>query len=107
MMLCALIMDLRKTFTFDATHHIVRWMGRTVLKAELGEIPFDHITDIGTEDTRRKGGRPSLSPHDHHPASHNPHGLRRRGKCNNNRRSFDSASLKMRSSFFVVRGSRA
>jgi hypothetical protein len=44
MMLSALIMDLRKTFTFDATHHIVRWKGRTVLKAELGEIPFDHIT---------------------------------------------------------------
>jgi hypothetical protein len=45
-------MDLRKTFTFDATHHIVRWKGRTVLKAELGEIPFDHIADSGTEATR-------------------------------------------------------
>ena len=51
-MLCALIMDLRKTFTFDATHRIVRLRGRTVLKAESGEISFDDITDIGTEDTR-------------------------------------------------------
>jgi hypothetical protein len=44
-------MDLRKTFTFDATRRIVRWKGRTVLKAESGEIPFDEITDIGTEAT--------------------------------------------------------
>jgi len=51
-LLCALIMDLRKTFTFDATERIVRWKGRTVLKAASGEIPFDDITDIGTEATR-------------------------------------------------------
>jgi hypothetical protein len=37
MKLCALIMDLRKTFTFDATHRIVRWKGCTVLKAESGK----------------------------------------------------------------------
>ncbi|MCU1302433.1 MAG: hypothetical protein JWQ87_2717 [Candidatus Sulfotelmatobacter sp.] len=45
-------MDLRKTFTFDAMQRIVRWKGRTVLKAESGEIPFDDITDIGTESDR-------------------------------------------------------
>jgi len=50
-LLFALIMDLRKTFTFDATQRLVRWKGRTVLKAESGEIPFDDITDIGTEVT--------------------------------------------------------
>jgi len=51
LLLFALIMDLRKTFTFDATQRLVRWKGRTVLKAESGEIPFDDITDIGTEAT--------------------------------------------------------
>jgi hypothetical protein len=51
-LLFTLIMDLRKTFTFDATQRIVRWKGRTVLKAESGEIPFDDITEIGTESTR-------------------------------------------------------
>ena len=50
-LLFALIMDLRKTFTFDATQRIVRWKGRTVLKGESGEILFDDITDIGTEAT--------------------------------------------------------
>ena len=48
-LLFALLMDLRTTFIFDATRRIVRWKGRTVLKAESGEIPFDEITDIGTE----------------------------------------------------------
>jgi hypothetical protein len=52
LLLCTLIMDLRKTFIFDATQRIVRWKGRTVLKAESGEIPFDDITEIGTESTR-------------------------------------------------------
>lgn len=51
LLLCALIMDLRKTFTFNATQRIVRWRGRTALKAESGEILFDDITDIGTEAT--------------------------------------------------------
>jgi hypothetical protein len=48
-LLFALIMDLRKTFTFDARQRIVRWNGRKVVKAESGEIPFDDITEIGTE----------------------------------------------------------
>lgn len=48
-LLFALIMDLRKTFTFDATRRTVRWKGRKVFKAESGEIPFDDITDIATE----------------------------------------------------------
>jgi hypothetical protein len=51
-LLFAFIMDLRKTFTFDATQRVVRWKGRTVLKAQSGEIPFDDITDIGTEAKR-------------------------------------------------------
>jgi hypothetical protein len=37
-------MDLRKIFTFDATHRTVRLKGCTVLKAESGEISFDDIT---------------------------------------------------------------
>ena len=48
-LLFALIMDLRKTFTFDAMQRIVRWKGRKVFKAESGEIRFDDITDIRTE----------------------------------------------------------
>lgn len=55
-LLFALIMDLRKTFTFDARQRIVRWNGRKVFKAESGEIPFDDITEIGTE-ARRAGAR--------------------------------------------------
>src|ERR1700694_2982261 len=51
-LLFVLIMDLRKSFPFDAPQRIVRWKGRTVLKAESGEISFDDITDIGTEATR-------------------------------------------------------
>jgi hypothetical protein len=51
LLLVALIMDLRKTFTFDAMQRRVRWRGRTVLKSESGEIPFDDITDIGTQVT--------------------------------------------------------
>ena len=47
-LLFALIMDLRKTFTFDAMQRTVRWSGRKVFKAESGEIPFGDITDIGT-----------------------------------------------------------
>ena len=78
MMLCALIMDLRKTFTFDEP--MTSSVGRAAQSSRLNwaKIPFDHITDIGTEPTRREEGRPSLSPHDHHPASHNPHGVRLR-----------------------------
>ncbi|MGH9646207.1 MAG: hypothetical protein ACRD4E_05255, partial [Bryobacteraceae bacterium] len=40
------------TFTFDAGRRIVRWKGRRVFKTESGEIPFDDITDIGTEASR-------------------------------------------------------
>ena len=47
--LFAMIFDLRKTFTFDAMQRVVRWKGRTILKAESGEIPFDDITNIDTE----------------------------------------------------------
>lgn len=49
LLLVALVMDLRKTFTFDAMQRVVRWKGRTVLKAESGEIAFDDIRDIGTD----------------------------------------------------------
>jgi hypothetical protein len=55
-LLFALIMDLRKTFTFDAVRRIVRWRGRKVFKAESGEIPFDDITDIGTEASSASSG---------------------------------------------------
>jgi hypothetical protein len=55
-LLFALIMDLRKTFAFDAMQRTVRWNGRRVFKAESGEIPFDDITDIDTE-VRRAGAR--------------------------------------------------
>jgi hypothetical protein len=55
-LLFALIVDLRKTFTFDARQRIVRWQGRKVFKSESGEIPFDDITEIGME-TRRAGQR--------------------------------------------------
>ena len=49
--LFAMIFDLRKTFTFDNMQRVVRWKGRTILKSESGEIPFDSITNIDTETT--------------------------------------------------------
>jgi hypothetical protein len=49
LLLFAMIMDLRKTFIFDASMRMVRWNGRKVFKAESGVIPFSEITDIGTE----------------------------------------------------------
>ena len=49
LLIVALVMDLRKTFIFDAMQRVVRWKGRTVLKAESGEIAFDDIRDIGTD----------------------------------------------------------
>jgi hypothetical protein len=55
-LLFALIMDLRKTFVFDAVQRTVRWNGRKVFKAESGEIAFEEIIDIGTE-SRRAGNR--------------------------------------------------
>jgi hypothetical protein len=57
-LLFALIMDLRTTFTFDAGQRMVRWNGRKVCKAESGEIPFDEISDIGTESTGAARGVP-------------------------------------------------
>jgi hypothetical protein len=59
LVLFALIMDLRKTFIFDGRRRIVRWQGRTVFKAESGEISFDDITDIGME-SRHSGRRDVL-----------------------------------------------
>jgi len=47
----AMIFDLRKVFTFDGMRRVVRWKGRTILKTESGEIPFDRITNIDTETT--------------------------------------------------------
>jgi len=58
-LLFAVIMYLRKTFKFDATRRIVRWHGFSAFKVESGNIPFDDITDIGTESRRassRSGG---------------------------------------------------
>ncbi len=49
-------MDLRKTFTFDCMQRMVRWNGRKVFKFESGVIPFDDITDIGTEVNRASNG---------------------------------------------------
>jgi hypothetical protein len=56
LLLFTVIMDLRKTFTFDATRCLVRWSGRKVFSAESGEIPFDDISEIGSE-VRRVGNR--------------------------------------------------
>jgi hypothetical protein len=39
----------KMTFVFDAMQRMVRWNGRKLLKIESGTIPFDEITDIGTE----------------------------------------------------------
>ena len=47
----ALLMDLRKTFTFDGVRRVVRWNGRKILKGESGEIPFADINNIGTQVT--------------------------------------------------------
>jgi hypothetical protein len=48
-LLCAMIADRRTTFTFDAMQRVVRWRGKKFLKVESGTIPYDDITDIGTE----------------------------------------------------------
>lgn len=50
-LLFAVIMYLRKTFTFDSARRLVRWNGRKVFKAESGEIPFDQIIDIRAQAT--------------------------------------------------------
>ena len=54
-LLFILVMDARKTFTFDAMQRIVRWSGRRLFKAESGEIPFDDITSA------RKKRAPEMS----------------------------------------------
>jgi hypothetical protein len=51
LVLFALISDLHKTFIFDNVGRVVRWKGRTILKAESGVIPFDDITNIDTQIT--------------------------------------------------------
>jgi hypothetical protein len=56
LLLFAVIMDLHKTFTFDAVRRMVRWKGWKAFKPESGEIPFDEVIDIDTE-TRRAGNR--------------------------------------------------
>jgi len=48
----SVIMNLHKTFRFNAMERTVRWNGRKAFKAESGEIRFDDITDIGRESTR-------------------------------------------------------
>ena len=48
---CAMMFDRRMTFTFDAMQRVVRWRGKKFFKVESGTIPFDDITDIGTEAT--------------------------------------------------------
>jgi len=50
-LLFTLLFDLRKTFTFDRMQRVVRWKGRTILKGESGEIPFDDITSIDAQIT--------------------------------------------------------
>src|SRR5579862_44075 len=57
----ALIADLRKTFTFDGMQRIMRWRGRTILKTESGEIPFDDITDIVIETSTTSSTRGTTS----------------------------------------------
>jgi len=56
--LFAVIMDLRKTFTFDAMQRVVHWKGRTILKAEAGEVPFDAILDICRQSQPAKNNEP-------------------------------------------------
>jgi hypothetical protein len=48
-LLFAMIADRRMTVTFDAVQRVVRWRGEKHFKVESGTIPFDDITDIGTE----------------------------------------------------------
>jgi hypothetical protein len=48
-LLFAMIADRRMTFTFDATQRVVRWRGEKHFKVESCTIPFDDISDIGTD----------------------------------------------------------
>jgi hypothetical protein len=54
--LFALVAFGRMTFVFDRAQRTVRWNGRKTLKNESGTIPFDEITDIGTEAISGDGG---------------------------------------------------
>jgi hypothetical protein len=47
--ICAMIGIRKMTFVFDAMQRMVRWKGWKPFKVESGIIPFDEITDIGTE----------------------------------------------------------
>jgi len=59
----ALFSNTCKTFTFDGMQRVVRWKGRTILKGESGEIPFDDITDIviETSTTTSKWGTTTMT----------------------------------------------
>ncbi len=48
-LLFALIAEVRTTFTFDATERVVRWKTMKRIRIESGSMPFDEISDIGTE----------------------------------------------------------
>ncbi len=55
-LLFAMLAYRRTSFTFDGMQRVVRWKGRKLLKVESGTIPFDEITDIGTEATPASEG---------------------------------------------------
>lgn len=55
-LLFALITDLHTTFTFDSTQRVVRWKGLKQFRTFSGTIPFDDITDIGTETSSSSSG---------------------------------------------------
>jgi hypothetical protein len=55
-LLFAMIADRRMTFTFDAMQRVVRWRGEKHFKVESGTIPFDDITDIGTDSWNSDAG---------------------------------------------------
>jgi hypothetical protein len=52
----AIVAASRTTFTFDAMQRVVRWRGKKFFKVKSGTIPFDDITDIGTESSDSDGG---------------------------------------------------
>jgi hypothetical protein len=55
-LLCAMIADRRVTFTFDGMQRVALWKGKKFFKVESGAIPFDDITEIGTEASDSDGG---------------------------------------------------
>lgn len=48
-LLFAAIFERKITFTFDATQRVVRWSGFKLFKRDSGSIPFDEVTEIGTQ----------------------------------------------------------